>query len=72
MDELNWEPEETREEYVKRIAENRYEMRKLSNWRIKGDKDSDWAYAEALVSKEEKRDFLKSKDVVDKLKAGGY
>jgi hypothetical protein len=70
METLIWEPEESRDEYVKRIAQNRYETR--MNYGIKGNAESDWKYAEALVLKEEKKDLLKSKDVIEKLKAGGY
>lgn len=69
---LEWSPEETREEYINRIAYNRFEIRIMSNGRIKGDALSDRIYAENLVNKEEKKQLLDEKSVTEKLKEGGY
>ena len=67
---IDWGPEETREEYVRRLAQNRYDMRVANG--IKGNAKSDWDFAEGIVAREEKRDFLKEKEVINKLKTGGY
>jgi len=57
---IDWGPEETREEYINRIAYNCYEMR--MTYGLKGSKEEDWKYAEALVTSEEKRNLINSKE----------
>lgn len=49
MDDLN----ETRQEYIKRLARQRYEMRMHFKWRMNDTAEDDWRYAEEAVRKEE-------------------
>ena len=44
--------EETIEEYTKRLAYNRYQMRVHFKWRLNDTSADDWAYAQEVVQRE--------------------
>jgi len=44
--------EETVEQYIRKIAHNRYQMRQHFKWRLNDTADDDWNYAKEFVLKE--------------------
>lgn len=46
---------ETREEYIRRLAKNRHDMRVHFNFRMSDTPEDDWKYAEEAVRQEEIR-----------------
>ena len=44
--------EETREDYIRRLAQNRYELRMTHRWRLTDTDKDDWAAAEEQVRQE--------------------
>lgn len=55
--------EETREEMIRRIARNRYEMRQHLKWKLNENADDDWKSAEEAVRKIEIQNANATMDV---------
>jgi hypothetical protein len=45
---------ETREEYIRRLAQNRYDLRQREKWLLHETDKDDWGAAEEQVRQEEK------------------
>ena len=50
--------EETVEEYTRRLAKNRYDMRMCFKWRLSDTSTDDWNYAKEVVQRELHQDTI--------------
>ena len=53
--------EETVEEYTRRLAKNRYDMRMQFKFKINDTADDDWNYAKEVVQRELHQDTITSR-----------
>ena len=59
---------ETREEYIRRLAYNRYLMRQEFKWNLQQNASDDWRVAEQMVREDDRRKCVEEIDFPDRRK----
>lgn len=59
---------ETREEYTRRLAKNRYDMRMNFKWKLSDTAEDDWKAAERMVMADDRRKCIEEIDFLDRRK----